>query len=164
VAAVGPRDIREPRNDRDHGPHRAACGCSIRAEQRRSDGGEKLDTRRDLQAMNAIDELREQGKMTWIEEEHGWVAAPEDIVDALANEGFLECKRATTTSRRDLRPTGGVWQGVNGSTGSVASTIWVNRASPAQSIVFITIDGESVAHGRTLDLEPNPYTENGGES
>jgi hypothetical protein len=48
--------------------------------------------------------------------------------------------------------------------GSVASTIWVNRASPAQSIVFITIDGESVAHGRTLDLEPNPYTENGGES
>ena len=48
--------------------------------------------------MNAIDELREQGKMTWIDEEHGWIAAPEDIVDALANAGFLECKRATTTS------------------------------------------------------------------
>jgi hypothetical protein len=114
--------------------------------------------------MNAIDELRERGKMTWIDEEHGWSAAPEDIVDALANDGFVECKRETTTSRRDLRPTGGVWQGVNRSTGSVASTIWVSRAPPAQTIVFVTIDGESVAHDRPRDLEPNPYTENGGES
>jgi hypothetical protein len=125
-----------------------------------------------MRAINAIDKLREQGKMTWIDEEHGWIAdeehgwiaAPEDIVDALANDGFLECKRATTTSRRDLRPTGGLWQGVNRNTGSVASTIWVNRASQAQAIVFITIDGESVPHGRPLDFGPNPYTENGGES
>ncbi len=117
-----------------------------------------------MRAMNAIDELREQGKMTWIAEEHGWIAAPEDIVGALANDGFLECKRATTTSRRDLLPTGGLWQGVNRTTGSVASTIWVSRASQAQAIVFITIDGESIAHGRTLDLAPNPYTKNGGES
>jgi hypothetical protein len=125
-----------------------------------------------MRAMNAIDKLREQGKMTWIDEEHGWIAdeehgwiaAPEDIVDALANDGFLECKRATTTSRRDLRPTGGLWQGVNGATGSVASTIWVSRASQAQPIVFVTIDGESVAHGPALNVEPNPYTENGGES
>jgi len=46
-----------------------------------------------MRAMNVIDKLREQGKMTWIDEEHGWIAAR-----------------------------------------------------------------------RTLDLEPNPYTENGGES
>ena len=125
-----------------------------------------------MRVMKAIDKLREQGKMTrideehgWIaDEEHGWVAAPEDIVDALANDGFLECKRATTTSRRDLRPTGGLWQGVNQHTGSVASTIWVNRASQADAIVFVTIDGQSVPHGRTLDRERNPYTENGGES
>ena len=58
-----------------------------------------------MRAMNVIDKLREQGKTTWIDEEHGWIAAPEDIVD-----------------------------------------------------------GEPVAHGRTLDLEPNPYTENSGES
>jgi hypothetical protein len=129
------------------------------------DDDRSQDTRREfVRAMNAIDELREQGKMTWIDEEHGWIAAPEDIVDALANDGFVECKRATTTSRRDLQPTGGVWQGVNRSTGSVASTIWVNRASRAQTIVFITIDGESVTHRRGLDLEPHPYTENGGES
>ena len=117
-----------------------------------------------MRAMNAIDELREQGKMTWIDEEHGWIAAPEDVVNALANDGFSECKRATTTSRRDLLPTGGLWQGVNRTTGSVASTIWVNRAPEAHTIVFITIDGESVAHGRALDVEPNPYTETGGES
>jgi hypothetical protein len=117
-----------------------------------------------MRAMNAIEGLREQGTMTWTDEEHGWIADPEDIVDALANDGFLECKRATTTGRRDLRPTGGLWQGVNPNTGSVASTIWVNRASQAQAIVFITIDGESVPRGRTLDVEPNPYTEDGGES
>jgi hypothetical protein len=108
-----------------------------------------------MRAMSVIDELREQGKMTWIDEERGWIAAPEDIVDALANAGFVECKRATTTSRRDLRPAGGLWQGVNRTMGSVASTIWVNRASEAQANVFITIDGESVQHGRIPDLEPN---------
>src|SRR5689334_11297950 len=109
--------------------------------------------------MNAIDELRERGAITWIEEEHGWVASPDDIIAALANEGFVECKRETTTSRRDLRPTGGVWQGVNGSTGSVASTIWMDRPSQAHTIVFIAIDGESVQHGRGPGLEPSPYAE-----
>lgn len=94
--------------------------------------------------MHGLDDLREHGKMTWIDEEHGWAAAPEDIVDALANDGFEECKRATTTSRRDLQPAGGVWQGVNRSTGSVASTIWMGVPSRAHTIVFITIDGASV--------------------
>ncbi|HZI40620.1 MAG TPA: hypothetical protein VFD67_02935 [Gemmatimonadaceae bacterium] len=41
--------------------------------------------------MNAIDKLREQGKMTWIDEEHGWIADEE--------HGWM-------------RSTGGVWQGV----------------------------------------------------
>jgi len=41
--------------------------------------------------MHGLNELREQGRMTWIEAERGWGA----------------------TSRRDLRPAGGVWQGVN---------------------------------------------------
>jgi hypothetical protein len=97
-----------------------------------------------MDEMNAIEQLRGKNKMTWIEEAQGWLAAPEDIVDALANEGFVECKRATTTSRRDLRPTGGIWQGVNRSTGSVASTIWVDRPSRPETIVFVTIDGEAV--------------------
>jgi hypothetical protein len=113
--------------------------------------------------MRGLDDLREQGKMTWAEAEHGWVAVPDDIVDALANDGFEECKSETTTSRRDLRPAGGVWQGVNTRTGSVASAIWMDRPSPARAIVFITIDGESVKHGSMVDLQPDPYTEDGGE-
>ncbi len=66
-----------------------------------------------MQPMHGLNELREQGRMTWIEAERGWGAEPEDIVDALSSDGFEECKRETTTSRRDLRPAGGVWQGVN---------------------------------------------------
>jgi len=57
-----------------------------------------------MQPMHGLNELREQGRMTWIEAERGWGAEPEDIVDALSSDGFEECKRETTTSRRDLRP------------------------------------------------------------
>ena len=114
--------------------------------------------------MTAIDELREHGRMAWIDAAGAWLAAPEDVVDALVNDGFVECKRATTTSRRDLRPTGGVWQGVNGTTGSVASTIWTERPWLAHTVVFITIDGESVSPRRSVDLEANSYMDTGGES
>ena len=117
-----------------------------------------------MQPMHGLNELRKQGRMTWIEEEHGWVAAPEEIVGALSNDGFKECKRETTTSRRDLRPAGGVWQGVHTGTGSVASVVWVNRPSRPRAIVFIEIDGESF-WGRTLrSLERDPYRDDGGES
>ena len=92
--------------------------------------------------LSGLDELRTDGRMTWIAAESGWIAAPEEIVKALAREGFEECKRALTTSRRDGRPAGGVWQGLNNRTGSVASAIWVNRAAWPQAIVFITVDGE----------------------
>src|SRR5439155_545810 len=81
---------------------------------------------------------------TWREAESGWIAVPEEIVTALAREGFEECKREMTTSRRDRRPAGGVWQGLNTRTGSVASAIWVNRAAWPRAIIFITVDGEAV--------------------
>src|SRR5687767_6174255 len=113
--------------------------------------------------MHGLDELRERGKMTWVERESGWAAAPQDVVDALVGAGFEECKRATTTSRRDLRPAGGMWQGLNQRTGSVASTIWVDRPSPAHIIVFVTIDGEPVRAGAAPDLDPDPYRDSGGE-
>src|SRR3989442_501515 len=29
--------------------------------------------------MTGLNELREQGRITWIEEEHGWIAAPEEL-------------------------------------------------------------------------------------
>jgi hypothetical protein len=116
-----------------------------------------------MQSMKAFSELRDQGRITWMEEEHGWVAAPEDIVDALSNDGFEECKRETTPSRRDLQPAGGVWQGVNTRTGSVASAIWVKQPPRAGAIVFITIDGKPVKNHGVLGLETDPYAEDGGE-
>ncbi len=88
--------------------------------------------------------------MTWIELEHGWLAAPEEIFKALSNDGFEECKREMTTSRRDRRPAGGVWQGVNMCTGSEASAIWVNRPVWHRAIVFIDIDGESLVGAHAL--------------
>jgi hypothetical protein len=113
--------------------------------------------------MNDLNELREQGRMTWIEQEHGWLAAPQEILNALSNDGFEECKREMTTSRRDRRPAGGVWQGVNTRTGSEASAIWVNRPVWHQAIVFIDIDGESLvgAHSLAPRLERDPYEEEG---
>ncbi len=109
-------------------------------------------------------ELRGLGAMNWIDAEQGWGAAPEDVVGALSNEGFVECKRETTTSRRDIRPTGGVWQGVNTRTGSVASAVWVNRPTAPQAIVFITIDGESLIDAGAPSPDSDSYTEDGGEA
>jgi hypothetical protein len=80
--------------------------------------------------MTGLDALREQGGMTWIEQEHGWVAAPGEIVKALSKDGFEECKREMTT-----KPVGGAWQGVETRTGSVASAIWVNRPAWHQAIL-----------------------------
>jgi len=100
-----------------------------------------------MRQMKGLSELHEQGRMTWIEPEHGWVAAPEEIMKALSTEGFEECKRESTTSRRDRRPAGGVWQAVNTRTGSVASAIWVNRPAGHHALVFIDIDGESLKGG-----------------
>lgn len=97
-----------------------------------------------MRQMTAFNELREHSRMTWIEEEHGWAAASEEIVNALSNDGFEECKRELTTSRRDRRPAGGLWQGVNPRTGSVASAIWVTRPAWPHAIVFIEVDGESL--------------------
>jgi hypothetical protein len=103
--------------------------------------------------------------MTWTEREHGWVAVPEDVVAALTRGGFAECKRELTTSRRDLQPAGGVWQGVNPITRSVASAIWVTQPAGRRTIVFIEIDGELVKidHGRPHDPD-DAHTDEGGES
>jgi hypothetical protein len=107
-----------------------------------------------MRQMTAFDELREHSRMIWIEEEHGWIAAPEDILTALSNEGFEECKRVLTTSRRDRHPAGGLWQGVDPRTGSVASAIWVHRPARPDVIVFVEVDGESLTSGEGGRGEP----------
>ncbi len=116
--------------------------------------------------VSALDELHGRGRMTWTERERGWVAVPDEVMVALARGGFQECKREVTTSRRDLRPAGGVWQGVNRITGSVASAIWVARSTQGQALVFIEIDGEclTVRQDAPRKAEDESYRDEGGES
>jgi len=113
--------------------------------------------------MTELDELRGHGRMTWIEAEQGWVAAPEEIVNALSSGGFEECKREVTTGRCHSRPAGGVWHGINRRTGAVASAIWVNRLLGLPALVFITMDGESL-RGDTANSGSDTRREDGGEA
>ena len=108
--------------------------------------------------MTRLNELREQGRMTWNEPARGWLGTLREIVAALEDEGFTECSQAVAASRRDRRPAGGMWQGVNAHTGSVASAIWVARPAGPLAMVFIQIDGEWITRpGR------DPDEEEGGE-
>ena len=94
--------------------------------------------------MNGFDRLFELcrgGRMRWTG--HGWIAEPDEVMEALACDGFQECKREVARNPIDHRPAGGVWQGLNNQTGAVASAIWVK--APDQSLVFIEIDGHPLA-------------------
>jgi hypothetical protein len=95
--------------------------------------------------MPSLNALREQGQMTWSQQGDGWNGTPEEILLALGADGFQECKNEMTTSRRDCRPVGGVWQGINPQTKSVASLIWVSRLAAQPAMLFLEIDGETIA-------------------
>lgn len=88
-----------------------------------------------------IDELRANGRITWIEQQRAWEAQPDEIVSALGRSGFHEYKREEARTRRDRQPAGGMWQGIN-DRGAVASAVWVNRSDTSAPIVYIEIDGE----------------------
>ncbi len=90
-----------------------------------------------------LDELCEHGRMQWVASERAWQAEPREVLDALAGAGFQEYKHEVTRSGRDRSPTGGVWQGLDSRTGTVASAIWVRRLD-APALVFIDIDGEPI--------------------
>ena len=139
--------------------HESRCSSALGVLAAGNGRGDRERT----QEMTGLDELRGCGGMTWSEAEQGWAAAPEEIVRALSSDGFEECKREVTTSRRDSRAAGGVWQGVNTRTGAVASAIWVNRLLWPQATVFITVDGEAL-RGDTATPEPDPRHEDGGEA
>lgn len=92
----------------------------------------------------ALSQLCTHGRLQWIGPELGWLAEPGEVVAALCHDGFQECKHEVARSRRDRRPAGGVWQGLNSETGSVASAIWVSLPEQPSALVFIDIDGERV--------------------
>jgi hypothetical protein len=133
-----------------------ACPSGTRQDER---------VKESLPTVTALGELHDQGRLTWTEREHGWIAVPDEVVAALTRDGFEQCKREDTTSRRDLQPAGGVWQGVNRITGSVASAIWIARASQGQALVLIEIDGEliKVSHDGSRHPKDDSYRDEGGE-
>lgn len=103
-----------------------------------------------MKQIRALYELRGLGAMSWSDADRGWAAAPEDIVGALVSEGFVASERGATAIRGDVRSAGGTWRGIHPRTGSVASATWLDRpTSSTRSIVFITIDAESVV-GRAI--------------
>jgi hypothetical protein len=87
-----------------------------------------------------FDEMKRDGRLRWVPDERAWVARPDDIVEALAHEGYAEYKREVARDGRSAR--GGVWQGIDPRTGAVASAIWVNRPAELGTLVFIDIDGQ----------------------
>lgn len=94
--------------------------------------------------MNQREHLRDLSaahEAIWVDRLHGWLASPEHIAEAFSSAGFQEYRREVVRSRRDCRPLGGLWQGLDGSTGSVASLIWVNTLGARHAIVFVDIDG-----------------------
>ena len=90
-----------------------------------------------MQGPDRLMELCRGGRMHWTGE--GWLAEPDEVVDALAREGFQECKREIARNPESHAQSGGVWQGLNAQTGAVASAVWVRGNE--RSLVFIEIDG-----------------------
>jgi hypothetical protein len=103
-----------------------------------------------MEGTDRISQLREYGRMHWIDGAQGWRAEPDEVVNALTASGFEECKREVARTPRAgavTGVTGGVWQGVDPRTGAVASTVWF-RASPTDPpLVFIDINGHPLRGG-----------------
>lgn len=95
-----------------------------------------------MESTDRLDHLRQYGRMQWLGQAHGWRAEPDDVVNALSEDGFEEYKRDVARSRREGGATGGVWQGLNYRTGAVVSAVWVRRPMRDESIVYIDINGE----------------------
>jgi hypothetical protein len=93
-----------------------------------------------------FDKLRSEGRIEWAPRERAWVGRPDDIVGALASDGFEEYKRETVKSRRGQEPTAGLWQGLNNRTGAVGSAVWVRQEPDHRVIVFVDIDGEPLGN------------------
>jgi hypothetical protein len=88
----------------------------------------------------SIENLRREGRITWLAQQRAWLAVPDVVLEALRVEGFSEVKHEVTRRGHGRTPFGGVWQGLDPRTGSVASAVWVHTADDP-AVVFIDIDG-----------------------
>ena len=116
---------------------------AVMALPRRIESQEEIN----VNAIHCLREFRQDGHMTWHSDTRGWLVQPSKIVDVLSGHGYQEYKRETVRTRRHQQPAGGVWQGLNVETGSVASVVWVSHGMADGVTVFIDIDGESIVEG-----------------
>ena len=103
--------------------------------------------------MPALNDLYKQGRMTWMEQGKGWIGRPEEVLSALATDGFYECHRERAVSPHGRRPAEGVWDGVNPHTSSVASVTWTVRRASEPPMVFVEIDGDSITSPAPTPVE-----------
>ena len=68
--------------------------------------------------MPTLNDLYQQGRMTWTAQGKGWIGRPDEVLGALAADGFYECHRERATSPSGRRPTEGAWDGKRCSPGS----------------------------------------------
>lgn len=108
-----------------------------------------------MKDVGRLDRLRATSSIAWSDEEHGWVGDEHEIVTALTMLGYREYKHEVARTRRDRRPVGGVWQGLDPSTGSVASVVWHAREAVPGAVAVVEIDGTSLRDAITEHaLEP----------
>jgi hypothetical protein len=96
---------------------------------------------------SGLGELRARGRLHWTSGAGCWAADPGEIIDALTRDGFREFKREVATRPPPSPALGGVWQGLDGRTGSVASALWIAHPGGAGVQIFLAIDGGPVTDG-----------------
>ena len=88
-----------------------------------------------------LDTLEREGAMYWRPEQRAWSADPAEVVRALGKDGFREYKREVVRRGRARIPGGGMWQGLDPTTGTVAIVLWVMHRVPPDVPVFIEVAG-----------------------
>jgi hypothetical protein len=103
--------------------------------------------------MQHIDELEQQGAIRWRVEDRAWVADPGHVIRALVSDGYQEFRREIAKRSGDGTSWGGMWQGLDPRTGSVATVIWAQQASPQEPHVFIEIDGRPLEGSAWTEID-----------
>jgi hypothetical protein len=100
-----------------------------------------------------IGDLERQRAMRWRADERAWVADPDQVIHALAADGYEEYRREVAKHGSDRPGAGGMWQGLDPRTASVATVIWARQGTPAESHVFIEIDGRPVEGSAWTEID-----------
>jgi hypothetical protein len=103
--------------------------------------------------MPTLNNLYKQGRMTWTGPGKGWIGRPEEVLGALATDGFYECHRERAGSPSGRQPMEGAWDGINPHTRSVVSVTWTIPRAAAPPLVFIEIDGDSITRPAPTPVE-----------